>query len=307
MESTLNINKKFLIVVAGPTASGKTSLAMTLAKKYKCEIFSADSRQIYREMNIGTAKPTGHELSEIRHHFINNKSITEGYDVGQYVAELSQCLQAYFLKHDLAILVGGTGLYIHSFLFGMDTFPDVKEEALLDLEQKYQAEGIEYLQQLLKQHDEVYYENVDLHNSRRMIRALSICLSSGKPYSYFLKNTNAPHHPYTIIPLLLHPEREKLYDNINRRVDEMIDAGLENEAQQLYPQRHLHALDTVGYREFFEYFDGHISKEEAIERIKIHSRRYAKRQVTWFKKYGEWHMVDKGEEVWTLIDERMGR
>ncbi len=289
MESNSFHNKKFLIVVAGPTASGKTSLALTIAQKYNCEIFSCDSRQIYKEMTIGTAKPSDHQLAMVKHHFINHKSISDSYDVGQYVDELATKLEFYFATNDIALWVGGTGLYFNSFIQGIDEFPDLKPHILEDLEKLFLEEGLKPLQELLLKHDPDYYHNVDLNNSRRVIRALSVCLSSGQPYSLFLgRKKSSLSQEVELIPILLNPHREKLYETINLRVDSMINDGLVAEALSLHNQKDLRALDTVGYRELFDHFEGKTSLQEAIEKIKIHSRRYAKRQVTWFKKYGKW-------------------
>lgn len=297
METSSFRTKKFLIIIAGPTASGKTALAISLAKAYKCEIFSADSRQIYKEMNIGTAKPTNKELIEVKHHFINYKNITEIFDVGQYVADLSESLNVYFMSHNVAVLVGGTGLYIHSFLYGLDDFPEVDGAIINELEDVYCKAGIIELQKLLKLHDPVSYTKLDLHNSRRIIRALSVSMSCGKPYSSFLENkTTIKSFPFEIVPILLNPDRDVLYERINQRVDEMVDQGLVKEVEALYPMRHLRSLDTVGYRELFQFFERKISMQEAVDKIKINSRRYAKRQVTWFRQHGHWNQFNEIED-----------
>ncbi|MBK6565971.1 MAG: tRNA (adenosine(37)-N6)-dimethylallyltransferase MiaA [Saprospiraceae bacterium] len=280
-------NKKFVIVIAGPTASGKTSLSLALAKKYNAEIFSADSRQIYREMNIGTAKPSARELSDIPHHFINHRSIQNHFTAGIYQRELTEKLKHYFETHNIAVLVGGTGLYIKSFLEGLDDLPAVKAETLEYLNTQYEVMGLPYLQELLKEYDPTYYKTVDLANPRRLIRALSVCLSQDFPYSSFLgsqPNTSAPD--FETIGIILAPPRDILYTNINRRVDDMIANGLEEEVRALIPFKDKTALKTVGYSEFFDYFENINTLEKTIELIKQNSRRYAKRQNTWFKKFG---------------------
>lgn len=283
-----------LIVLSGPTASGKTSLAISLAQHFRTAIVSADSRQFFREMTIGTAKPTAEELAQAPHYFIDSHTITEDYSVGQYEREALELLQTLYQRHDTVILTGGSGLYINALCQGMDEFPAVPEAVRQALEADYQERGIGYLQEALRTADPPYYEEVDLNNPHRLIRALSVCRSSGQPYSSFRKS-GAAERFFRPVYVRLHWPRAELYERINRRVDLMLEAGLEEEARSLYPQKHLTALQTVSYQEFFDYFDGNISREKAIELIKRNSRRYAKRQLTWFRRDGHWKRFRPGE------------
>ncbi|MCO6462829.1 MAG: tRNA (adenosine(37)-N6)-dimethylallyltransferase MiaA [Saprospiraceae bacterium] len=283
---------KFLIVLAGPTAVGKTAVAIQLAQDLQCEIFSADSRQIYREMSIGTAKPNDDELMKVKHHFINHISIHQAYTVGHYVKEVNEKLEAYFEDQDIAILTGGTGMYINALLHGIDDFPDVDSATHKLIVGEYEEKGIEWLQQQVASVDPIYYNEVDVQNPRRLLRALEIYRMSGKPYSTFLKTKNTERYHYHVVEILLEMPREELYHRINTRVENMMVNGLESEARALYQFRGIKALDTVGYRELFSYFDGTIDINRAVELIKQNSRRYAKRQMTWFKKYGNWSIFN---------------
>ena len=297
MSNTISDTNKFLIVVAGPTAVGKTAISIALAKMWDAEIFSADSRQVYREMSIGTAKPSEKELSTIKHHFINHISIHDPYSVGQYESEIKSKLKTYFENKDIAIVCGGTGLYIRALLEGLDNFPEVPAHIRQALEDKHQSEGIQALQLDLQTLDPSYYSKVDIHNYRRLIRALSIIQVSGEPYSHFI-NTDKPMEDLgcTVIPILLTKPREILYDRINQRVDVMIQNGLLQEVMHLQPFDGIQSLQTVGYQELFQYLDNKISLSGAIEKIKQNSRRYAKRQQTWFAKYGQWTQFDSQEK-----------
>ena len=277
---------KQLIVVCGPTASGKTSLAIQLAKKLKTEIVSADSRQFYREMNIGTAKPTDQELAEVKHHFINSHSITEHYSAGDYEKDALDLLNQLFQQHQQVILVGGSGLYIKAVIEGFDALPNRNVEIRNQLKQQLNTEGIEQLFSELQQKDPVYASQVNEKNSQRIVRALEVIRRSGKPFSSF-RTKNKTKRPFETKTYLIDWDRNQLYERINLRVDEMILQGLEQEARSLYPLRHLNALQTVGYNEWFGYFDEEISKQEAIRLIKRNTRRYAKRQLTWFRKNDE--------------------
>lgn len=283
-------NNKFLIVVAGPTAVGKTAVAIELAKTFDAEIFSADSRQLYQEMSIGTAKPTDDELTEVKHHFINHISIHQKYSAGQYEQEINSALNQYFEHHDVAILSGGTGLYIKVLLEGLDELPAVSDEILEKYNQKYESFGIQGLLDELSLKDRVYYNKVDKANHRRIIRALSVIESSGKPYSSFLSTEKQKVLPFNVVPILLELPRQELYDRINNRVEQMLGQGLQKEVEHLYEHKSLQALETVGYQEIFDWMDGLQSFEMAISMIKQNSRRYAKRQITWFKKHGDWHV-----------------
>lgn len=288
MSNTHYIKNKFVVLIAGPTAVGKSHVAIHLASLLNAEIFSADSRQIFKEMDIGTAKPSIEELASVKHHFINNISIEDNYSVGRYESELKQALESYFVDHDIAIVCGGTGLYIKALTDGIDYFPDIPLQVVNDYDLKLENEGLGALLAELEMLDPKYYAIVDKHNSRRIIRALSVIKVSGISYTAFLVKESKQESPYNFIPILLELPRDILYDRINQRVDLMVVHGLEVEAKHLYPKRHLRALDTVGYREFFDYFEQRTNYQEAIDMIKQNSRRYAKRQMTWFRKYGDW-------------------
>jgi tRNA dimethylallyltransferase len=275
--------KKFLLVIVGPTAIGKTHLAITLAKSFKTEIISADSRQFFREMTIGTAKPTGEELSAAKHHFINNISVTDDYDAGKYEREASLLIDELFRKHDVLILVGGSGMYINAVCNGFDDIPDVDEDVRKKLNEVYKKEGISVLQQQLNQLDPEHYNNVDLNNPQRLIRALEICITTGKTYSSFRKGKGKTRN-YSIIKIGLNTVREELYKRIDARVDAMIKSGLVDEVKNLSHYKHLNALQTVGYKELFEYLEDKQNLEKAIELIKQNTRNFAKRQLTWFRK-----------------------
>ena len=298
---------KFLIILAGPTAVGKTSLSIQLAKKYNAEIFSCDSRQLYKELNIGTAKPDSAEMDGIPHHFIDSVSIETPYNAGQFERDFDQLQKAYFENHDVAIMTGGTGMYIKAALEGLDEFPEVDEDVQIHYQQLLKKEGIEVLQEELKQLDPEYAEKVDLNNHMRLLRALSVIKSSGHPYSYYLNKRNKKSLPFTPIYICLTRSRDELYDRINLRVDQMIEKGLLNEVKGLQSQQHLKALQTVGYSEFFDYFNGETDLETAVELIKRNSRRYAKRQLTWFRNQGNYAMLpaENKEAVLEYIEKKM--
>ncbi len=278
------MKSRYLISIIGPTAIGKTALAIRLASIFDTDIISADSRQFFKELKIGTAAPTSEEMVAAKHHFIGHKSISDEYSVGHFEEEVIPLTKKLFEKKNALILVGGSGLYIDAVLFGLDKFPKVDAKYRLQLDELLRENGIEALQKLLREKDPVYLEKVDQNNPHRLIRALEVCLSSGKPYSTFLNQKKIKRNFQHLI-IGLDTEREKLYQRINKRVDQMVSDGLEAEAKSLYPNKQLNALQTVGYQEFFDFFDGKISKEEAIESIKQNTRRFAKRQITWFKKY----------------------
>jgi tRNA dimethylallyltransferase len=278
---------KRLIVIGGATATGKTALAIRLAQHLDTEILSADSRQFYREMSIGTAKPSPEELSAAKHHFINNLSIADDYSVGDYERDAMATLEHIFETKDTAILVGGSGLYIRAVCEGLDTFPEISKTTQLQVETGEQEGGLLWMQQTLRSLDPVYYQTVDVQNPARLRRALEVCLETGKPYSSFRKNTRATR-PFEPVYILLDVPRAILYPRIEKRVDQMIVDGLEAEVRSLMDYRSKPALNTVGYEEFFQYFDGAISYETAVDKIKQHSRNYAKRQETWFRKHGNW-------------------
>ena len=286
--------KKHLIVITGATASGKTSLAIQLANHFQTEILSADSRQFFKEMNIGTAKPTLEELKQAKHHFIDTLSIHDEYNVGEYERDAGVLLKELFQKHDTVIMAGGSGLYIKAVCEGLDHFPKVDDKFRTELRQLVEEKGIEVLQEELKELDPVYYNEVDLQNPQRVIRALEICRGTGKAYSSFRTSTDA-ERPFKTTKIAIKWEREQLYDRINRRVDLMLEAGLEQEAKSLFPFKHLNSLQTVGYKEWFDYFDNKTDREEAIRLIKRNTRRYAKRQMTWLRRESDIHYFEAND------------
>lgn len=279
---------KKLIVIGGATATGKTALAIWLAQQFNTEILSADSRQFYREMSIGTAKASPEELAAAPHHFIDTHSVTEDYSVGDFERDALECLSKIYAKNEVAILVGGSGLYLRAVCEGLDQFPDIAPETRQRVEIGAQTGGLAWLQQQLSELDPVHFARVDQQNPARLRRALEVCFETGQPYSSFLAQGKKPERPFQPIYLLLDMPRPQLYARIDARVEEMITAGLEAEARALYPYRHRSPLSTVGYEEFFEYFDGEMDLKTTIDKIKQHSRNYAKRQVTWFSKHGDW-------------------
>jgi len=274
---------KTLIVIAGPTAIGKTALAITIAQHYKTEIVSADSRQFYREMSIGTAKPSDEELSAVKHHFINSHSVNDDFSVGDFETQALLTLAEIFENHDYAVLVGGSGLFIKAITEGFDILPKADPSLRAELNLFFEKEGIIPLQQKLKLFDPDYYKEVDLSNPQRIIRALEVSISSGNPFSSF-RSKLQKKRPFNAIKIGLNINREDLYARINFRVDEMVTTGLVDEVTNLLPHRKLNALHTVGYSEIFDALDGKISLEQAIENIKQNTRRFAKRQLTWFRK-----------------------
>jgi len=295
---------KRVIAIVGPTASGKTALAIQLAKALQTEIISADSRQFYKEMAIGTAVPEPEELSAAKHHFIQHKSIFEDYNVGQFEKDFLQLSQELFQKYDTLILVGGSGLYIDAACKGLDQLPDKNPEIRKQLETDLNTKGIESLQKQLQKLDPKHYQKIDIQNPHRLIRAIEILQqASGKTMAELLQNK--PQRDFETIYIGLNTERAKLYDRINHRVDIMIQKGLLNEAKNLYPHKNLNALQTVGYRELFQYFDGDFTLDFAISEIKKNTRRFAKRQLTWFRKNKAIHWFDlyyQLNDILKLID-----
>ena len=271
-----------LVTIIGPTAIGKTDLAIKIAEFYKTEIVSADSRQFYRELNIGTAKPSSSELSKIKHHLINNKSIQEQYNINDFEKDAIESINSIFKKNKVAVLVGGSGLFINSVLYGLDEIPEIDDDIRNSLYSDMDLLGIKVLQEKLKLLDPNSYDNIDIDNPRRLIRALEVTIGSGKPYSSFLKKTKKTRN-FNIITIGLNQDRADLYEKINTRVDNMIKDGLIDEAKGLYELKNLKTLNTIGYSEVFKYIDGVYSKDECINEIKKNTRRYAKRQLTWFK------------------------
>ena len=284
-----NYKMNYLITIIGPTAIGKTALSIALAQHFGCDIISCDSRQFFKEMKIGTAVPSDEELAAAPHHFIQNKSIFESYSVGDFEQEALTKLDELFQKNNIQIMVGGSGLYVDAVLKGFDDFPDIDDSVRTEINTKYDALGIEYLQEQLQKLDSEYYQKLQtenpqtLQNPQRMKRFVEVCIGSGKPYSSFIgKRKNVRN--FTPIIIGLEADREIMYERINQRVDIMLNEGLLEEAKSLYPNKHLNALQTVGYRELFDYFDGKTTLDFAIEQIKMNTRRFAKRQITWFKR-----------------------
>jgi tRNA dimethylallyltransferase len=288
MPNITSLSNKFLIILAGPTAIGKTNLAMDIAKRYQADIFSADSRQIYKEMHIGTAKPERASLDKVKHHFIDHISIYQNYSVGHYYKEITEALAQYFEKNDVAVVTGGTGLYLRAVMEGLDEFPEIPDLVVSKYNLAFQTGGIASLQNELKSKDPEYFEKVDINNPRRLMRALSVIEVTQNTFSSFLNQTQMNNTTYVQIPLLLELPRACLYERINKRVDLMVAEGLIAEVQSLYPHREKQALETVGYQELFNHFDGNLTLEQALDLIKQNTRRYAKRQMTWFRRYGKW-------------------
>ena len=296
----------YLITIVGPTAIGKTSLSIALSQHFNCEIISCDSRQFFKEMTIGTAVPNEIELSSAKHHFIHNKSIFESYNVGDFEKEAISKLNELYKTNDFAILVGGSGLYVDAILKGFDDIPEIDNSIRDAVMSEFEINGIGYLQESLKKLDPNYYSELTqknpqtLLNPQRMMRFVEVCIGTGKPYSSFI-NQKKNQRSFTPILIGLEAKREVIYDRINQRVDIMMNEGLLAEAKKVYPQKELNALQTVGYKELFSYFDNEIALEFAIEEIKKNTRRFAKRQLTWFKRNPEtkWfeYDVNKGEIV----------
>jgi tRNA dimethylallyltransferase len=298
---------KYLITIIGPTAIGKTSLSIALAQQFQCEIISCDSRQFFKEMRIGTAVPTDLELAAAPHHFIQNKSIFENYSVGDFEKEAIPKLNELFKTNDFAILVGGSGLYVDAILKGFDSFPDIDTSVREEVNTKYEQHGISYLQDQLALLDSNYFKKISLENPQtlqnpqRMMRFVEVCIGTGKPYSSFL-NQAKNNRNFTPIIIGLEAERSVMYDRINQRVDIMINDGLLAEAEKLYPHKELNALQTVGYRELFAHFDGESTLDFAIEEIKKNTRRFSKRQLTWFKRTENAQWFDFETDRKTIIN-----
>lgn len=285
------MSKHYLISIVGPTAIGKTSLSIQLARAFKTEILSADSRQFFREMQIGTAAPTPEELSAAPHHFIQHRSIHENYSVGDFEREALEKIETLFEKHNILVLVGGSGLYVKSILEGLDDFPDIDPSIRASLNEQVKQSGLKPLQEQLQDLDPDSFNKIDIENPHRVIRALEICLGTGQPYSSFL-NRNKASREFNVIKIGLQAPREEIYDRINQRVDIMIREGLVEEARKLFPYKDLNALNTVGYKELFEHFEGKSTLEEAVAAIKMNTRRFAKRQLTWFRKEEDIHWFE---------------
>lgn len=280
----MNMNKKICIIVSGPTAVGKTDYGIELALKYHCSIISADSRQCFKELNIGVAKPSGEQLEKVFHYFINTHSIHDDVNVKVFEEYALKAVHKIFEDNDTAVMVGGTGLYIKAFSEGLDEIPEVNNNVRDEIIEQYKINGFDWLNNEIKLHDPVFYSKGEMKNPQRMLRALEVKLSTGKSILDFHSGKKETRD-FEIKNILLELPRQQLYDNISHRVDKMMDDGLLNEVKSLFPLRHLNALQTVGYKELFDYFEGKISLENAIEEIKKNTRHYAKRQMTWFRRY----------------------
>lgn len=286
-----SINKPTLVVVTGPTAVGKTALTIELASELKTSIISADSRQFYKELRIGTAFPEKEELKQVPHYFLGHLSIQDYYSVSRYEQDVIQLLPHLFEKNPIVILTGGSGLYIDAVCKGIDDLPDPDPKIRAHVVELYDKEGIEGLRNHIKMLDPAYYEQSDIANHKRLMRALEVTLQMGEPYSNFLTNSEK-NRSFDIIKYCLNRPREILFERINQRVDQMIQKGLLDEVKTLLPFKHLNALNTVGYKELFDFLDGKLTFDQAVEDIKTHTRRYAKRQLTWFKRDGEYKYID---------------
>lgn len=274
---------KYLIAIVGPTAIGKTALSIKVAQHLHTEIISADSRQFFKEMYIGTAVPEPEELAAAPHHFIQHLSVDDNYSVGHFEKDAIAKITELHHKHNTLVMVGGSGMYVDAVINGLDDFPEVTTGVRDQLKELHVNRGIEALQELLKERDPAYYQEVDIHNTQRVIRALEVCLSAGKPFSSF-RNKPRPTRGFETIKIGLQADREVMYDRINRRVDIMIENGLVKEVESLLSRKRNNALITVGYRELFEFFEGNVTLERAIENIKTNTRRFAKRQMTWYRR-----------------------
>lgn len=293
---------KYLVVIAGPTASGKTATAIQVAKALGTEIISADSRQFYKELPIGTAAPTKEEQSEVQHHMIHNLNVEDKYDVADYENDVLALLKKLFINHDTVVLTGGSGLFIDAVCKGLDSIPDISDEVRNKVNKLYEEGGLFALQNEVQRLDPEYYNIVDKYNPRRLQRAVEVCYQTGLTYSSFRNNT-AKVRDFKIIKVALLWDRNELISRINLRVEKMVSEGLLEEARAMYPKRHLNSLNTVGYKELFEHFDGKATLNEAIEHIKINTRQYAKRQMTWLRKNNDyqWFTIDEIPEMINYI------
>ena len=288
-------------MIGGPTASGKTSASVRVAQHFSCEIISADARQCFREMNIGTAKPTMKEMNGIKHHFIDSHSITDSFSAGQFAESASLIITELFESNNLIIITGGSGLYIDTLLFGIDTLPEKNEELRNNLNRQYREEGIVSLQEQLKEIDEAGFNMIDAGNPQRLIRAIEICIQSGKKYSELIsERKRVPRWPFKMYAI--DHDRDELYSRIDQRVDQMFIDGLVDEVKSLANHRELNSLQTVGYKEVFSFIDETITLEECISLVKKNTRNYAKRQLTWFRKYPEMHLVKLNETDMIISD-----
>jgi len=297
---------KYLVVVLGPTGVGKTDLSIALAEKYNTSIVSSDSRQIYKEMNVGTAVPEQEYLDRVKHYFIGDLSIHDYYNSWEYEKQAIAQIEELHKSSDVVLLVGGSMMYIDAVCNGIDDIPTIDSQLRADVLKKYEEEGLESIRMQLKQLDPVFYDEVDLKNAKRVIHAVEVCLMAGKPYSS-MRTNKGRERSFEIIKLGLNRDREELYDRINKRVDIMFADGLEDEARSLYPYKALNSLNTVGYKELFGYFNGEYDFNEAVRLIKRNSRRYAKRQLSWFNRDEsiQWFNPDNEAEILNALDKKI--
>ena len=294
------MKKKTLIYITGATGIGKTKVSVLLANKLNSEIISSDSRQFYKEMTIGTSVPSVNELKTVKHHFIQHMSVVEDYSIGNYEKDCIKIINEKFKIYDLLIMTGGSGMYADSVLYGLDKFPNINKKIRNNLFSLFRKKGIGYLQKKLKEKDPIYYRKIDLNNHQRIIRALEVCVFTGKPYSSFLEKRKTERIFNTKI-LIIEEDRDKLYKKINKRVDIMIKNGLEKEVKSLIKNQERNSLQTVGYKEFFNFFNGNITRDEAINKIKKNTRNYAKRQITWNKKYKNAIKISPNSSLDTIL------
>lgn len=297
--------KKTVLIIGGPTAVGKSGIALALAKEYNCAIISADSRQIFKEISIGTAKPSMLELASVRHHLVDSHSVTEAFNAGMFERSCDKIVTEELKDNDLVIICGGTGLYINAFVNGLDTFPAISQEVMDIIASIFDKEGLTGLQKKLEHLDPAYHAIVDIHNHRRLTRALEICMETGKPYISWLNKRQKKQHPYNIVKVWLNRDREELYRRINQRVETMMSEGWLKEAKSVTQHQHLNSLQTVGYKQLFQYLEGRMSLDNCLEEIKKQTRRYAKRQITWFgNQYGGEELDANTEGLFELLSAR---
>ena len=297
---------KKLIIITGPTGIGKTDLSIDIAKQYNTVIISADSRQLYKELLIGTAPPSNEQLNEVVHYFISTKSIHDNYNAGMYEMDVIELLSELFKKNDYILLVGGSGMYIDAVCNGIDDLPKIDNELRHNLLKQFETEGIASIRFTLKKIDPKSYFNIDLTNSKRILKALEVTIQTGKPYSSFLKHTKKERN-FETIKIALNRNRDDLFQNINKRVDKMVKSGLVEECRELYKYKNLNALNTVGYKELFAHFDGEYNEQTAIELIKRNSRRYARRQITWLNKAKDynWFEPEEKNEIFEFCEKQI--
>ncbi len=300
-------SQQYLILVVGPTAVGKTELCIALAHRYNTEIISCDSRQFYREMNLGTAKPSAEELQQVRHHLINSRSIESDYDVRQFEADALEIMNDLFQKNNVVIMTGGSGLFVEAVVNGLDEMPSVDPDIRVQVIRDFQEKGLAFLQSEVEKSDPSYYEQVDQQNPQRLMRALEVIRGTGKPFSSF-RIKSKKKRPFQVIKIGLERDRAELYERIESRMDQMIQAGLFDEADALFGKRQLNALQTLGYTEIFGFLEGKYDREEAIRLLKRNSRRYAKRQLTWFKRDEEirWFHPEDQDAILNFISDQIG-